>query len=113
MRKSPESIRAAYVFCHFSVMKMKLALHQDPFSQSVNSGCQFHPHPVDWNDINEELCSIIDPIHFRLCSDDISTDEAGELFSGLLTDLLLGRGILKRPHHSKITVHTDKEPSSD
>ena len=49
----------------------------------------------DWSMIDDEFCSIISPVHAGLGSDDISTEEAGELFSQLLLEHLAERSIIK------------------
>jgi hypothetical protein len=75
-----------------------MAPRNNPLSQSVISGYHFQPSSTNWNHIDNEFRSIITPIHAGLSSDSISTEEAGELFTQLLTDLLIDRGIIKEPN---------------
>ena len=62
-------------------------------SQSMVCGCQ----SFDWSMIDNEFHSIISPVHAGLGSDDISTEEVGELFSQLLLEHLAERGVIKPP----------------
>ena len=70
-----------------------MAPSENSSSQSVVCGRQ----SFDWSMIDDEFRSIISPVHAGLGSDDISTEEAGELFSQLLLEHLAERGVIKPP----------------
>ena len=72
-----------------------MASQPDPLPQLATSGVS----RKDWSSLDNEFRSIISPIHIRLCSDEISTMEASEIFGQLLSEYLRDRGIIKLSTH--------------